>query len=221
MRRSRPPKLESPGGVTALDAGCGHDSPLRPFRPRIARLVGADIHAPGRAAVPHLDEFAAVDLCAPDGLPAGAFDVLLSNFTARALRRSAGALGQPAPSCSGRAGASSRRPSTGGIRSSPPTWPAQRPARAAPAPGQGRRPPTPIRWSAPATIRRPSGAARGRRLRRQSAADRRTTFARRGVGGGSPRCSADVGDALVADGPTGDRRSWLVGSAPAASEPAG
>ena len=50
MRRSRPPRLESPGGATVLDAGCGHDSPLRPFRPRIARLVGADIAAPGRAA---------------------------------------------------------------------------------------------------------------------------------------------------------------------------
>ena len=38
--------------VTVLDAGCGRISQLRAFRPRIGRLVGADIHAPGRAAPP-------------------------------------------------------------------------------------------------------------------------------------------------------------------------
>ena len=71
----------SPGAVTALDAGCGRVSALRSFRPRIARLVGADIHEPS-APLPHLDEFAIVDLCA-DGaaFPDGTFDVVLSSFT--------------------------------------------------------------------------------------------------------------------------------------------
>jgi SAM-dependent methyltransferase len=70
------------GGVAVLDAGCGRASPLQQFRARIARLVGADIHAPEPGALPHLDEFATVDLCA-DGaaFPPGSFDVILSNFT--------------------------------------------------------------------------------------------------------------------------------------------
>lgn len=71
----------SPGTVAALDAGCGRVSALRAFRPRIGRLVGADIHQPS-VPLPHLDEFAIVDLCgAPDGFAAESFDVVLSSFT--------------------------------------------------------------------------------------------------------------------------------------------
>jgi SAM-dependent methyltransferase len=71
----------SPGDVTALDAGCGRVSALRAFRPRIARLVGADIHQPA-SPLPHLDEFAIVDLCGPAAaFPDGTFDLILSSFT--------------------------------------------------------------------------------------------------------------------------------------------
>lgn len=71
----------SPGAVAALDAGCGKTSSLRRFRGRIARLVGADIHAPV-APVPYLDEFAIVDLCGPsDAFAEGSFDIALSTFT--------------------------------------------------------------------------------------------------------------------------------------------
>lgn len=74
-------EARSPGGVTALDAGCGRVSALRGFRPRIDRLVGADIHQPS-APLPHLDEFAIVDLCGSGAaFPAGTFDVVLSSFT--------------------------------------------------------------------------------------------------------------------------------------------
>ena len=67
--------------VTALDAGCGRVSQLRAFRPRIGRLVGADIHQP-ETPLPHLDEFAVVDLCGPsDAFEPGSFDVVLSSFT--------------------------------------------------------------------------------------------------------------------------------------------
>ena len=71
----------SPGNVTVLDAGCGRTSPLIPFRDRIDRFVGVDIHAPA-TPLPYLDEFATVDLCA-DGasFQAGSFDLVLSNFT--------------------------------------------------------------------------------------------------------------------------------------------
>jgi SAM-dependent methyltransferase len=74
-------EARSDGSVSALDAGCGRVSALRTFRPRIARLVGADIHQPGTPLL-HLDEFAIVDLCA-DGaaFPDGTFDVVLSSFT--------------------------------------------------------------------------------------------------------------------------------------------
>lgn len=69
--------------VAALDAGCGRVSALRPFRSRIGRFVGADIHAPAPGALPHLDEFAVVDLCAsdPSAFPPASFDVILSSFT--------------------------------------------------------------------------------------------------------------------------------------------
>jgi SAM-dependent methyltransferase len=50
------------GPVTALDAGCGRVSALRPFRARIGRLVGVDVHQPA-TPLPHLDAFAVVDLC--------------------------------------------------------------------------------------------------------------------------------------------------------------
>jgi len=71
-----------PAGLTVLDAGCGRVSQLKPFRPRIARFVGADIHSPAPGALPHLDEFATVDLCAEsDAFPPATFDVILSSFT--------------------------------------------------------------------------------------------------------------------------------------------
>lgn len=71
----------APGQVAALDAGCGRVSALRGFRPRIGRLVGADIHAPSEP-LPHLDEFAIVDLCGPsDAFAEASFDVVLSSFT--------------------------------------------------------------------------------------------------------------------------------------------
>jgi SAM-dependent methyltransferase len=71
----------APSRVSVLDAGCGRVSALRSFRPRIGRLVGADIHAPS-VPLPHLDEFAILDLCgAPDGFAAASFDVVLSSFT--------------------------------------------------------------------------------------------------------------------------------------------
>jgi SAM-dependent methyltransferase len=67
--------------VTALDAGCGRVSQLLAFRPRIGRLVGADIHKPV-APLPHLDEFAVVDVCGPsDAFEPGTFDLILSSFT--------------------------------------------------------------------------------------------------------------------------------------------
>ena len=71
----------SPGAVTVLDAGCGRKSPLVQFRPRIARLVGVDIHVPD-PPLAWLDAFATVDLCAADATIAEApFDIVLSNFT--------------------------------------------------------------------------------------------------------------------------------------------
>jgi SAM-dependent methyltransferase len=68
--------------VAVLDAGCGRVSALKPYRPRIARFVGADIHAPAPGSLPHLDEFAVVDLCGgPGGFAPASFDVILSSFT--------------------------------------------------------------------------------------------------------------------------------------------
>ena len=69
------------GSVAVLDAGCGRASPLKPFRARIARFVGADIHAPSEPLT-YLDEFLAVDLCAStEPFEPGTFDVILMNFT--------------------------------------------------------------------------------------------------------------------------------------------
>jgi SAM-dependent methyltransferase len=74
-------EARSPGAVAVLDAGCGRVSALRAFRPRIARLVGADIHEPS-TPLPHLDEFAIVDLGGPGtAFPDGSFDLVLSSFT--------------------------------------------------------------------------------------------------------------------------------------------
>jgi SAM-dependent methyltransferase len=68
--------------IVVLDAGCGRASALRPYRARIARFVGADIHRPAPGAMPYLDEFEAVDLCT-DGaaFPSGTFHLILSSFT--------------------------------------------------------------------------------------------------------------------------------------------
>lgn len=74
-------ETRSPGAVAALDAGCGRVSALAPFRDRVARLVGADIH-PLDAPLPHLDEFVIADLCgSPSSFAEGSFDVVLSSFT--------------------------------------------------------------------------------------------------------------------------------------------
>jgi len=78
--------------VAALDAGCGHVSQLRPFRARIGRLVGADIHAP-TAPLAEFDEFAEVDLCREGAAFASAtFDVILSSFTLEHFAEPAAAL---------------------------------------------------------------------------------------------------------------------------------
>ena len=69
--------------IAVLDAGCGRVSALRPFRSRIGRFVGADIHAPAPGALPYLDAFVEVDLCAADpaAFEPASFDVILSSFT--------------------------------------------------------------------------------------------------------------------------------------------
>jgi SAM-dependent methyltransferase len=78
--------------VTALDAGCGRISQLRPFRPRIGRLIGVDIHAPAEP-LPHLDEFVLADLSGPrDAFATGTFDVVLSSFTLEHLAEPVAAL---------------------------------------------------------------------------------------------------------------------------------
>ena len=72
----------APPAVVVLDAGCGRSSALARHRARIGRFVGVDIHAPAPGALPYLDEFATVDLCAnADAFPPATFDVVLSSFT--------------------------------------------------------------------------------------------------------------------------------------------
>jgi len=71
----------SSGDLVTLDAGCGRRSPLAPFRPRIDRFVGADIHAPDPPPG-YLDEFVSVDLCGPgSAFEEAAFGLIMSNFT--------------------------------------------------------------------------------------------------------------------------------------------
>jgi SAM-dependent methyltransferase len=68
--------------IAVLDAGCGRASALRPYRSRIARFVGADIHRPAAGSLPYLDEFATVDLCVDrEAFPTDSFHVILSSFT--------------------------------------------------------------------------------------------------------------------------------------------
>ena len=62
-------EARAPGAVAALDAGCGRVSHLEPFRGRIGRLVGVDVH-PLAAPLPHLDEFVIADLCGSEFLAA-------------------------------------------------------------------------------------------------------------------------------------------------------
>ena len=80
--------------VAVLDAGCGRVSALRPFRPRIGRFVGADIHAPAPGALPYLDEFVELDHCAadPTAFEPATFDVILSSFTLEHFANPAAAL---------------------------------------------------------------------------------------------------------------------------------
>ncbi len=78
--------------ITALDAGCGRVSQLRPFRSRIGRMVGADLHEPGDP-LPHLDAFVVVDVCGdPDAFAPGTFDLILSSFTLEHFARPTAAL---------------------------------------------------------------------------------------------------------------------------------
>jgi SAM-dependent methyltransferase len=75
-------------GLTVLDAGCGRWSALQPFRDRIGRFVGIDIHEPYPGSMPYLDEFAVVDVCSDTGaFPPGTFDVALSSFTVEHFAR--------------------------------------------------------------------------------------------------------------------------------------
>jgi SAM-dependent methyltransferase len=68
--------------IAVLDAGCGRASALRPYRSRIARFVGADIHRPAAGSLPYLDEFATIDLCVDrEAFPTDSFHVILSSFT--------------------------------------------------------------------------------------------------------------------------------------------
>lgn len=83
--------------VAALDAGCGRRSALARYRPRIGRLVGVDVHAPGPGELPYLDEFATIDLCADPGAFAPAtFDLALSSFTVEHLADPPAAFGNVA-----------------------------------------------------------------------------------------------------------------------------
>jgi SAM-dependent methyltransferase len=69
-------------GADALDAGCGHASPLRRYRRRLATLTGVDVHEPAPGSMPYLDRFVRADLCRDEeALPAQSVDLVLSNFT--------------------------------------------------------------------------------------------------------------------------------------------
>lgn len=72
----------TPPALVALDAGCGRSSALARYRARIGRFIGVDIHGPPPGALPYLDAFATVDLCAsPDAFAPATFDLVLSSFT--------------------------------------------------------------------------------------------------------------------------------------------
>jgi SAM-dependent methyltransferase len=72
--------LPESGGI-ALDAGCGRWSELSRFRPRLAELVGIDVHEPPKR-LPWLDRFIVADVCAGTGpIPPASFDLVLSSFT--------------------------------------------------------------------------------------------------------------------------------------------
>lgn len=72
-------------GAVVLDAGCGRVSALRPFRARIGRLIGLDIHAPA-APLEWIDEFVVADLCEDRAaLPQESLDVVLSSFAVEHL----------------------------------------------------------------------------------------------------------------------------------------
>ena len=105
------PRAASPGGVAALDAGCGRTSSLRPL-PRPDR-------APGRRRtstqpdepLTHLDEFAIVDLCGPaDGVRARLVRRRAVVLHARAFRGPGRGAREHAARGSGRAARSWRRP---------------------------------------------------------------------------------------------------------------
>lgn len=84
--------LDKSKGLTVLDAGCGRSSALQPFKPRIARFVGIDIHEPIPGSMPYLDDFAVVDVCADaDAFPPATFDIVLSSFTVEHFARPADA----------------------------------------------------------------------------------------------------------------------------------
>ena len=113
-----------------VDGRAAGHGPRRRLRARLAAPRRSDRGSGGWSGptstrlvepLPHLDEFAVVDLCGPsDAFAPGTFDLVLSSFTlehlAEPVRRSRTcARGSP------RAASSSPRPSTAATRSSPPT----------------------------------------------------------------------------------------------------
>ena len=111
----------APPAIVVLDAGCGRSSALARYRARIGRFVGVDIHEPAPGALPYLDEFATVDLCAnADAFRPNTFDLVLSSFTVEHFADPGAAFANLAAGF-GRAARSCSRPSTAAIRSSPPT----------------------------------------------------------------------------------------------------
>ena len=85
LERAEAGRPRGPDGsptLAVLDAGCGRVSALVPYRARIGRFVGADIHRPAAGSLPHLDDFVEADLCRQaDAFPPASFDLVLSSFT--------------------------------------------------------------------------------------------------------------------------------------------